>query len=295
VNLEALLKKRDDLQYKRALANAFLQLGVCLQSIGQPAASRGARLSEAVQALQRSSALWKDLVTLEPQNVRYRRLAIECLVEVARLKLEADDPKSALAATDDAIALSGPFKSELPSGRREKMALQRAHWRRAEALTALGRFDEALAAWDAVLALEGDKETGPGDKETSIFNLYRWATLACTPRYPEAVQKASDYSKKNPRNGKGHYEVARIHALAARTIKGNPTDDKSAAGQNAAIAVKELRESRNLMANSDAQVRSALASDRDWEVLVTNKDWDSLRQREDFKSLLNEILAKRSP
>jgi tetratricopeptide (TPR) repeat protein len=241
-----------------------------------------------MRTLQRTSVLWKELVGAEPQNTRYRRLAIECLVEVARLQLEGDVPKSALVAADDAVTLGQPFKPEFKPGRREKEALQRAYWRRAEALTALGRYDDALAAWDAALALEENKES-------SIFNLYQWATLACTAQHAEAVQRGTAYSKANPRNGKGHYEVARIYALAARTIGGNSADDKSPAGQNATNAVKELREARNLMATSDPQVRSALASERDWEVLVTNKDWDSLRQREDFKSLLNEILSKRSP
>jgi eukaryotic-like serine/threonine-protein kinase len=287
-NFDSLLKKSDDLQYKRALANALLQLGVCMQAIATPADTRGVRMAEAMQALDRSSVLWKELVETDPQNIRYRRLGIECLVEFARLKLEAEDPKSALPAADDAVKLGAPFKPDPKLALRERTAVQRAYWRRAQALSALGRFEEALAAWDGALAYEENKDA-------SFYNLYGWATLARTPQFGEAVQKAATYSQRNPNNGRVHYEVARIHALAAHTAGGDLNDDKTPAGKMVATALKELRDARNLMAKTDPQIRSVLATDRDWAELATGKDWDALRQRDDFKKLLGEIKSGRSP
>jgi serine/threonine protein kinase len=285
--LEKIRQKVDDLQHKRLLASALVSWAVCLQRIDQPASGRAERLSQAVGLLQRSSALWKQLVAGDPQNVRYRRNCLECLVELARLDLDLDDAKGALAATDDGLPIGESLRGDAKPGSREKLALQRLFWRRAQALTALERYDDALAAWDETLKLEDNPSK-------SIFSIYRLATVARSPQYAEAVAQAAKIRQQFPRSGYVLYELARVHALAARAVGGNSTDNSSAGGKYAADAVQILEQSRKLAAVDDPQVRTNLATDRDWAGLATSKDWDSLRQRDDFKKLLNEIKNGRS-
>jgi tetratricopeptide (TPR) repeat protein len=288
-SFSGLLQKRDDPINKRSLANGLLQLGVCLQRIEQPSDGRAARIAEALKSLTQSSVIWKELVTNDPQNYRTRRIAVECLVEVARLTIEEGDPQAALLAANDAVKIGEPMRNDSRFGSRERLVLQRAYWRQAQALTASGKYDDALAAWDAALQLEEGN-----DRKTSFFNIYRLATLACTPKFADAVKQAETYRREFGRNGYGLYELARIGALAARTAGGNSTDDKTQSGQFAVVAVLDLVNSRKLMGDNDPKVRAALAADRDWAALRTNRDWDALRQRDDFRKLLGEVFAGRT-
>jgi tetratricopeptide (TPR) repeat protein len=286
-SFSSLLQKRDDPVYKRSLANALLQLGVCLQRIDQPSDGRGARLGEALECLTRSSIIWKELVASDPQNYRTRRIAVECLNEVARLKLERGDASAALAVTDEAVKIGQPMQTDGRFGQREQTALQNVFWRRAQALHALGQYEESLAAWDAALKMiEKDSPTW------KFFDIYRLGTLAATPKYPQAAADVAARATFFANSGQALYEVARVYAVAARTA--GATKDTLERDKLAANAVNTLQQVWSLTKKNDAQSRPAFATDRDWAALQTNRDWDALRQREDFKKLIGEVFASRS-
>src|SRR5439155_26630002 len=87
-----------------------------------------------------------------------------------------------------------------------------AAWGRADALTALGQFPQALAAWDQAIALDDTNEK-------YFLRVYRLATLARTAEYADAVAEAEKFLQQAHRSPLALYSLARVYALAAAATK----------------------------------------------------------------------------
>lgn len=269
--LERLVEKNAD--SKVELANSLLQLAIRLRAAG-----RGA---EAGPILIRDSELLRELMAADSTNNRIRLRAMSCGIELARAELRSQKPKEALALLDQCLALAGQFGAELRPGSPERTVVRDAHWKRAEALTALGDYEKALAAWDETIKLT-DKD------EAAYFRLYRNASIAKTPKYADAVQYAVENKKNVGGVGKALYHVARLYANAASAAASDanlkPDERSTKAEEYAKQAIEALREARKAGYFEDPEARADMPADPAWAAIST---------RPEFKNLLSELAAAR--
>ena len=140
--------------------------------------------------------------------------------------------------------------------------LRNAHHGRADVLTRLGRYAEALPDWEKAVELtEGPARAG--------LRLQRALVLARLKEHARAAAEADELARARDAGASTLYGLACVFALSAPAAG----DDRAQAEAYAARAVELLR-------------RAADAGFKDVERLKKDADLDALRSREDFQALL---------
>jgi len=162
-----------------------------------------------------------------------------------------------------------------------RLQLRDAWWGKAEALTALGRYPDAIAAWDhAIVLAEPD--------QVIYMKLFRLSTLARTGEYDKALIELDPLAVQARATGASLFHTARVYALAARTAaadsKQPPPERDRRSGEAAERAIENLRLAQSKGYFADQAARDDLAR---------NPDLDFLRDRDDFRKLLAELGVSR--
>jgi eukaryotic-like serine/threonine-protein kinase len=186
----------------------------------------------------------------------------------------AGRPQQALEKFDAEVAAIAKLQSQ-PRPPAELRKKQRdAAWGRADALTALGIYPQALDAWDQAIALDNTNER-------YFLQVYRLATLARTAEYADAVADADRVLPQAHRSPLALYSLARVYALAAAAVK---ADDKRPADERgrkteiwSATAVKLLTDAKTLGHFRYQQRLAALDSDPAFANLRDRKDYEEFR------------------
>src|SRR5207247_1381112 len=99
----------------------------------------------------------------------------------------AGEPGKALEWFDRCLADGEPLARQTPPAPGVQGRLRNAWWGKAEALTALDRYPDALAAWDQAVAL------ADGDQQVCL-KLYPGAALDRDPDF-DALRGRADFKK----------------------------------------------------------------------------------------------------
>src|SRR5262249_2070621 len=148
-----------------------------------------------------------------------------------------------------------------------------AYWKRAEVLTDLGSYAEALQDWDRAIALAA--------AEKDWFRLYRALTRARSGRHALAVREAETLSGAMGRSAEALYRLACVFALAGESAAKDgaltPQDQQSLADRYGIRAVGLLRNARKAGYFNIAANRIKLAKDTDLEAVRPRPDFQKLR------------------
>jgi serine/threonine-protein kinase len=246
--------------YRKDLAKCHSQLGNVLADAG--------RWPEAEEAQRQATALLEKLVEDFPQLPHYwSELAVaQCCL--GRALTGKNCPDAALTCFDKAIPL---LDKTMTQGWRVSIvqgSLRDTHWSKAQALTALGRHNEAIKDWNRAIELDD------GGRRATL-QLERACSLARAGEHAQAVAQAESIAAGKDVSASTFYAAARVHAQAAAAAK----SDQRLCERYSKRAIELLR-------------LAADAGYKDGAHIKKDVDLDPLRSREDFKKLLMELEAK---
>jgi serine/threonine-protein kinase len=155
--------------------------------------------------------------------------------------------------------------------------LRDAYWKRAEVLTDLGRYADALRDWDQAIALAARAEK-------DWFRLYRALTQARLGGHAKAVREAEALAGAMSRSGEALYRLACVFARAAE-----------AAARDGALTPRDQQELVNrygvravgLLCNARKAGYFKLAANR--VKLTKDADLGAVRSRADFQKFREEL------
>jgi tetratricopeptide (TPR) repeat protein len=143
--LEKLLQGQADVRSRRALGNAYHELGELTRKIGsQPEALKVQRLALAVR---------RELAGEPDADVEARLDVARSLLATVRLQKETGDANGALAAAEEARALAEALRGAAPTDQVHAV-LAGSHRSIAWVLSQTGKLKEALSAYEQARALE---------------------------------------------------------------------------------------------------------------------------------------------
>jgi tetratricopeptide (TPR) repeat protein/tRNA A-37 threonylcarbamoyl transferase component Bud32 len=253
-------------RFRVQLARSQYTLARILAGAGQLEAARA--------ALSQFQTTADALLKQAPDDWVVRQLKLDDLWAEGDIEMRTGGPQQALARFDAEVAEIARLQS-LPHPPAELRKKQRdAAWGRANALTALGQYPQALAAWDQAIAFDDTNEK-------HFLRVYRLATLARTREYPDAIAEADKTLEQARRSPLALYSLARVYAIAATNLKGDdnrPADERSRKTEVwAATAVKLLGDAKDLDQFRYPQRLAALDADNAFANLRDRKDYQSFR------------------
>jgi serine/threonine protein kinase/tetratricopeptide (TPR) repeat protein len=272
---EKLVREHPDIpQYQDDLAASRNDFGLLQQTTGH-AREAEAQFRQAVE-------VWEKLATVAqpaPEHVIGYGISSRNLGDVIR---DRDDPAAALDWYARAVRILEPESRGERRPMEAREALCNAYWGRAEALTRLGRHDEALRDWDHAIVLADTKSR-------SWFQLYRLATLARTGDYAKATDDAGKLVLPTTDSAEVLYKLAAVYALAttaARHDEKLPADERNKVAERYATRAVDLLTRAN--ASNSPEARRALSK------LEKDSDFEALHSNTTFKKLLDglKVLGK---
>lgn len=253
-------------RYRVDLARQTLNLGQSLSMAGHVATAR--------ETIGRSIALWEALKAIPTVAGDAQIEFLHSLVEAGDVERRATAPEKALAWYDRCLSEGEALGKQLKNPVAVRIQLRNACWGKAEALTALGRYPEALAAWDSALSFDD------GSQQTWL-KIHRLVTMARTSDYEKALEELDTLAGEARVSGPALWEVARVYSIAARsaaTDMRQPKEERdrraNAAGER---AVDHLQLARTKGFFADPAMKLALEK---------HPDFDATRSRPDFQKLL---------
>jgi tetratricopeptide (TPR) repeat protein len=249
-------------RYRVELAGTHAFLGILLSALGQRLAAE--------QAYRRDQEIQEKLVSDFPSLPKLRsELAGSYVIFGIHLR-DQGEAEASLAWFAKAIALLEPLVQQEPRPLTEHRYLRNAHWNRAEALDKLARHADAVKDWDRVLALNAEPAQEP------LIRRGRAQCLARAGEHAQAVAEANALTEAKDVTGDTLYGVARVYALAAAKVTGDPRP--RLADAYAARAVELLRQAVAKGYKNAAHLKQ-------------DKDLDALRGRQDFTELVAKLGA----
>jgi serine/threonine-protein kinase len=245
-------------EYRHDLAGSYNNLGSVLNGLG--------RRSSAETVYRQAIEIQEKLTADFPSVPQYRRNLAGSYVNLGILLRDQRQAEASLGMFTKAIALLEPLVRQNTRLVRERLFLHNAHLCRAQALAQLGRHADALKDWDRVLELDVEA------KHTTTHRFWRALSLAHAGQHAAAVDEVNLLAEAQDVNDGKLYNLAQVCALAATTVKENPTLQD----RYAARAVTLLRQ-------------AVAKGYKDSEKLKKDEDLKALRQREDFQKLLQEL------
>jgi serine/threonine protein kinase/tetratricopeptide (TPR) repeat protein len=236
----------------------------------------GLRFADGEAALRKALRLREQLVRAEPASVRPALELAGTLCNLGSRVRQTGAPAAGLEYLDRARAVLGDVRARAPNDAGAREFLYNTHYQRAETLTELRRYAEAVQEWDKALAL---------DKTPKRFGLrlLRAVNLAHLGERARAVAEAEEVVRdSNPQAG-FLLVAAAVHAVAAAAR------DEPQAERYAARAVALLRRAADQAGTNLPNV---------YVYLSQNPDLAALRARADFRKLADAVagrLAKKQP
>jgi serine/threonine protein kinase len=245
--------------YHRNLAQQWLYLAALYQTTK--------RLDEAESPYQEALKIFERLVHDFPDALRHQRDLGAVYGNLGALELDRDRPALALEWTAKACGLLEGVLQRDPGEPVARTFLRNDSERRAQALTRLGRHQEAVSAWDRAI------ELGEGTKQTQ-YRLSRAFACVRAGQHAEAIAEANALAEEKEATREILYGTACVHALVNAALK----DQAELRERYAARAVSLVRRAAKLGSISADHVKKEV-------------DFESLRDRPDFQELLRDLEA----
>jgi tetratricopeptide (TPR) repeat protein len=253
--------------YRHYLANIHNNLGLLLRTTGQPA--------KAETAFRDALKIGEQLAADFPTVSHYAVALGGSYCNLGNLVKDNGQPQAALDWFAQAIRTLDAVLAKDQGNLGARQFLRNAHWSRAEALTQLGRYAEAVHDWDR--ALELDEGAG-----RPALRLQRASTLVRAGQAAQAVVEADALTQGKDVPGETLYDTACLYALASAALK----DNSQQAETYAAKAVALLRRAQ---AAGYFQKPARIAH------MKKDTDLDSLRNRADYRALVKLLEEKGKP
>jgi serine/threonine-protein kinase len=242
--------------YRQNLANTHNNLGLLLADLGNR--------SEAEAQYRAALKERERLVAEYPQVPGYAVDLGESYTNLGTLLRDGSQPDQALAWYTKAIATLEAALRTLGADVTARQFLRNGHRNRAQVLTRLGRFAEAVADWDRALALDD----GP---DRNFFRLGRALTLTLAGKHARATAETEELLQTGPASAGLLYDAACVFAVASGSCRDTALTER--------YAVRAV-----------ALLRQAVAKGwKNFAHLQKDPDLDPLRQRADFQKLLAEL------
>jgi eukaryotic-like serine/threonine-protein kinase len=238
-------------EYFRGGGDSWFNVGTAAQNLNQ--------VKEAEAAYRRAADYYAQLAAVAPNDSKPTADLAVTWVTLGKLAQANGNAPVALEWFNKAIARL--------AGARGDFALQEAHAGRAGVLIAQEKFPEAVAAWNAAIAV-ADATAQPE------LRLQRARTLNLAGDYRKAADEARNLAAATNSSAEILDGSARLLSLAAAKTNG------AEANQYAAEAVALLRR-----ACAAGRYREPDSADK----LRGDADFASLRERDDFRTFLAEV------
>jgi serine/threonine-protein kinase len=181
--LEKLLHEQADVRSRRALGNAYHELGELTRKIGSQ--------TEALKVHRQALAVRRELAGAPDADVETRLDVARSLLGMVRMQQETGDAKGALASAEEARALAETLKGAAPT-EPVHAVLADSHGKIGWVQSQKGKLKEALAAYEQARALEQklvDASPAVASFQSNLANSHNiigW-TLAQTSQLKEAL------------------------------------------------------------------------------------------------------------
>jgi tetratricopeptide (TPR) repeat protein len=255
--------------YRADLARQRLNVGKALGQAGQYDAAK--------TSIKQSSDLWTGLNDDPVFGAEAEAEALDCLNALGDVDFRAGNNVAALVSFDKTVETGEPLLAKNPAVLRR---LKDACRGQAEALTAQGKYPEAIAAWDHAISVSGDTKT-------LYLRIFRLKTLARTREYEQALLDLDSLAIQARAAGEALFHVARVYALASKSaaadMKLKPAERERRANESADRAIENLKL---------AQSKGYFANPASRDELAHNADLDSIRARPDFQKLLADVNSR---
>jgi serine/threonine-protein kinase len=271
---EKLARDHPDIpQYLGDLAATWNDFGLLQQAAG--------RLEQAESAFAKALVAWEKLAQARDVAAEHAiGLGVTCRNQGDVVR-DRGDAAAALEWYARAIRTLEPEcrSQRRPTEARE--ALRNAYWGRAEALTRLGRYDDALKDWDQAISRANDQNR-------SWFQLYRLATLARMGAYAKAVDEAGNMLPQAGESVEVLYKLAAVYSLASAAAS---HDDKLVQDERDRLAGLYAMKAMKLLKRAST---SPSAKDRSgFSKLEKDPDFGAVRPRRDFQQLLEDLKSQK--
>jgi serine/threonine protein kinase len=266
---EQLAQKHPEVaDYQKAVAKTHHDLGLLYRQMGRPDDSRA--------TYRKALAIQERLHRDYPTASFFAAELGDTLKDLAELANECAQGQEALEWCDQAIhTLQTVLRTE-PQHTLARRFHREAWFQRARALHLLGRYGEALQAWDLVVK--------PGDEDW-LGRLGRACSLVPSGNYRQALDEANAFLKEHP-SGANHLlcVVARIDALASVAVRAD--DEISLANRN---QLTEQYAGRAVELLGKVGATGYFRNLVNFAGLTKHPDLDPLRSRTDFQKLLAAV------
>jgi serine/threonine-protein kinase len=253
-------------QYQADLARTW-------NGLGQLRRDRKQR-ERAAAAYKKAIAAWDDLLSRRPGEPEYVLGLAASQQFLGNLDRENGDPSGAFDAYSGALAALEKLTPEQKRPAPARQALCNAHWRRAETLTELRRYPEAVPDWEQAQRLAAEANRG-------WFRLQHALALARAGEYAAAAAEAEELVKPVAAAGETLYGAACVQALA---LAATTADAKLPADERRRLADGYAARGIALLDRAQRAGYFGAAVNRDR--LKADPDLASLRSRPDFEPFL---------
>ncbi len=262
-------------QYRADVARSYHNLGLTYQV--------GKKGNQAEEAFQKALSHWEELAKTYPKEEEFALGLSKTCYALGNLRIDDNKPGPALDWYARSISTlekrAGPKDLSAPMRR----ILSNTYKERADALTRLGRYTEAIEAWDRAIVFASASNQ-------SWFTLYRTTTLARSGDHVQATAKALEATPKATRNGEMCYLLAGVYSLSASAAAKDarlPADERrTVADRYAALAVELLEKARKA---------NFFESTTNIDRLSKDPDLGFLRENARLEALLSDLRAKVKP
>jgi serine/threonine-protein kinase len=236
----------------------------------------------ALAAYRQADAVWTKLIAKYPDVLAYKINAAGCQGNIGNLLRGIGKHAESLKWLDGALKLLEEVRAREPNNPAVGQFLCNTHQVRAEALSRLGRIDEALRAWDQALAM------APENRKV-VLRAGRTATLARSGQHARAEAEAVEVARAPGLTDEALYFLACAYAQAAAAAgkdpQLSPAQRDRLAERYAAAAVETLKKAKSAgWFNDPAHLPSMKEDD----------DLAPLRERSDYRKFV-DTLEKASP
>lgn len=268
-------------EHRAALALGLFNLGALWMDTQQ--------FSKAESAFLEAVSLQRPLVAGYPENTLYRVDLAGSYGNLAKLKLLTNAWHDSLEPFAKAIETLEDVLLHEPRHDVALEYLRNSRWKRAEALTFLGRHAEALPDWDRAIELDTGRH-GLTGSATLALGLGRANTLVLLGHHAQAARAALALLEPAPAEPGTIYLAGYLHAMCCKAALADQSvsaEERLRLGDvYAAKAVELLHAARQAGYFKDP---------REVAELRDAPDFDVLRDRQGFKELLAELTGTSGP
>jgi serine/threonine-protein kinase len=254
-------------QYRADLARTWNNLGLLRRDLKQR--------DGAADAFRNASDSWEQLIKNHRGDPEYALELAKSCQNLANLTRDGGDAEGALDGYSRAVAALEALSPEQRRTAPTRQAFSSAYWKRAETLTQLRRYPEALRDWDRALEFAAEPNQ-------AWFRLQRTLALARAGDHVAAAAAVEESLKNGNTTGESLYTLACAEALAsgaaAADTKLAPEERRRIAGADAARGIELLGKAKEAGYFRTPANREKLKSDPDLAPLRSRPEFEALLQ-----------------